>query len=76
MKLEEGSEEESESEDTGEDKVEVGGASRSWVSVVSLVRKWVNLKVGLPLDLLPRGDIVAVLLGAVISWGCGDSFEG
>jgi len=77
-KLEEGSEEESESEseEAGEDKLEAGGASRSWVEVVEVVRKWVNLEGGLPLDLLPRGDIVVVLLGVVISWGCGNIFEG
>ena len=47
--------------------MEVGGASCSWVEVVEVVRKWVDLEVGLPLDLLPRGDIVVVLLGVVIS---------
>jgi hypothetical protein len=76
--LEELSEEESESESErrGGDKLEAGGASRSWVSAVSAVRKWVNLEVGLPLDLLPRGDIVVFLLGMVISRGCGNIFEG
>lgn len=42
--------------------MEAGGASRSWVEEVFVVRKWVNLGVGLPLDLLPRGDILCLCL--------------
>ncbi len=42
LKLKEGSE----SEKTGEDKVETGGASRSWGSVTFVVRKWVVLEGG------------------------------
>ncbi len=70
LNLDEDSEEASKSEEDGKEgggEVEAGGggASHSWVEVEvgSVVRKWKSLDGDLPLDLLPRGDIVVVCLG-------------